>query len=146
MLPALHSFKLDLKGFGLIRHCPYIKLNLLHLNGLRKVAKFKILHLMIYPRRGNYLAALSIEGMQRLDTVRLSGYAFSKLSGSEAGIMLMSEIPISVLLGSLLYGEIPTLLESLGGVLVIAAGIVVTIRSSCSKNRSCYGKCALESI
>ena len=58
----------------------------------------------------------------------ITGYAFNALGGSEGGILLMLEIPFSLLLGFLLYNEILSLNEVIGGSLILIAGVSVSLQ------------------
>jgi putative transposase len=47
------------------------------------------------------------------------------LEASKAGVLLLAEVVVAVIIGSVLYKEIPTALNVFGGLLILASGIII---------------------
>ncbi len=52
-------------------------------------------------------------------------YGLRHLEASKAGVLLLMEIVVAVIVAALLYREIPTLLNAIGGLLILISGMVV---------------------
>lgn len=73
----------------------------------------------------NYMWAISIGlGILNAVVVFLSNYAFRKIKASVAGNLLMLEIPFTILFGYLFFREIPSMMATIGGTLVVIGAVI----------------------
>ena len=52
-------------------------------------------------------------------------YGLRRLEASKAGVLLLMEVVVAVIVATILYREIPTPLNAIGGLLILVSGIVV---------------------
>ncbi len=52
-------------------------------------------------------------------------YGLGRLEASKAGVLLLMEVVVAVIVATILYREIPTPLNAIGGLLILVSGIVV---------------------
>lgn len=90
-----------------------------------------------FDRVSSELAGGVVLGLKQIGSIALVSLLFIGLAGtlyyaglryveaSKAGVLLLAEVVVAVILAAILYKEIPTALNVLGGLLILASGIII---------------------